>query len=57
MMSNKKKRMFTFLFACIMCVTIVCPRTVSGYEAEIMDHCSCPYVRVLWRCCQNPRTR
>ena len=22
-----------------------------------MDHCSCPYVRVLWRCCQNSRTK
>lgn len=32
-------------------------RSLSGYKAEIMDHCSCPYVRVFWRCCQNPCTR
>ena len=32
-------------------------RSISGYEAEIMDQCPCPYVRILWRCCQNSRTR
>ena len=26
-------------------------RSLPGSEAEIMDHCSCPYVRVFWRCC------
>ena len=30
-------------------------RSLSGYEAEIMDHCPCPYVRILWRCRQNSR--
>ena len=30
--------------------------SLSGYEAEIMDHSPCPYVRVFWRCCQNSRT-
>ena len=30
--------------------------SISGHETEIMDQCTCPYVRIFWWCCQNPRT-
>ena len=35
----------------------VCIRgSISGHEKEIMDQCTCPYVRIFWRCRQNSRT-
>ena len=30
-------------------------RSISGHETEIMDQCTCPYVRIFWRCRQNSR--